>query len=120
MPNPEIASHSAEGARRSAQVRRRLVYEDVLAALGELETPTDAKRWLKTAFVWGASGLIPGTMANACASCVREWLKAHEAELNHERVKALEERIRELEARPKLEPRHRLASDPPYASGRDR
>jgi hypothetical protein len=98
MTEPGIARYSAEGARRSAAARRRLIYDDVLAALGELETPADAKRWLKTAFVWGASGLIPGTMANACASCVREWLKAHAEELDLGRIKVLEQRIAELEA----------------------
>jgi|SRR5882672_8034834 len=94
-----IASHSAAGARRSAQVRRRLTLEDVERKLGELETPADAKRWLKQAFVWGAAGLLPGTMANACASCAREWLKAHAEQLDHDRVRALEARIRELEAK---------------------
>ena len=28
-------------------------------------------------------------MANACASCVREWLKAHAEELDLDRIKAL-------------------------------
>ncbi len=99
MPiEPGDSERAAEIAARSASRRRKLTYEDVVAELGELETPADAKRWLKTAFTWGASGRIPGTMANACGTCVREWLRAHQEEIDLSRIKALEARIAELEA----------------------
>ena len=50
----------------------------------------DAQRWAKQAFVWAAAGLLPGVVANACASLMREWLKAHDTE-------RIERRLRELE-----------------------
>ena len=84
-------------ASRSASRRRVLTLEDVTQELGALDTPGDAKRWLRQIVLWGTSGLIPGTMAQAGASCVREWLKAHAEEFDAARVKALEHRIRELE-----------------------
>ena len=97
--SPEgIARYAREGGKRSGQMRRRLTFEDVQTELGELRTPADAKRWLAQVIRWGTGGQLPGTMVNACASCVREWLKAHAEELDFDRVRALEREVRELKA----------------------
>ena len=94
LGRPEgIARYSQEGARRSRLRRRKLVLEEVELALGALATVEDAQRWLRTIVVWGAAGLIPGTMANACASCVREWLKAHDMTRVAGRIRELERQI---------------------------
>jgi hypothetical protein len=36
----------------------RLVYDDVVSELGALETPADAKRWLRQIVLWGAAQRI--------------------------------------------------------------
>jgi hypothetical protein len=84
-------------AARSKSRRRVITLEDATELLGALETPRDAQRWLRQIVLWGTSGMIPGSMAQAAASCVREWLKAHAEQVDAEQIKHLMARIRELE-----------------------
>lgn len=97
-----LAAQASFAAARSAARRRKLTIEDVEQELGQLETTEDAKRWLRQIVIWGAGGLLKGVIANACASLVREWLKAHDHQ-------GLETRVRELEARCRTYEREREA-----------
>jgi len=94
-------------AKRSAQVRRRLTLEDVEDTLGALDTPADAKRQLRQLVLWGASGLLAGTVLNGSVRGLEVWLKAHAEEVDLERMKQLEQRVRELEAELQQHHRHR-------------
>ena len=99
MIEPGDSEKGRHLAARSASRRRKLTLEEVELELGELATLADAQRWLKTAFMWGAAGVIPAGTANACASCVRDWLKAHDSEVDVQRLRQIEERLHELEER---------------------
>jgi hypothetical protein len=96
--NPEIGRHSAKAARRSAEVRHRLSASEVEQQLGALVTPGDAMRQLNQLVRWGASGRLAGTVLNGSVRGIEVWLKAFAEQMDVERVRALEARIRELEA----------------------
>lgn len=87
-----------EAGARGGRARRKLTVADVERELGSLETPADAKRWLRQAYVWAAAQLLSGSAGNACVGACREWLKAHAEQVDAERVKALEGRLHELES----------------------
>lgn len=86
------------GGRRSGERRRRLTLGDVERELGPLASDDDVMRWAATAFRWTAGQLIPGAAGTACASLLREWLKAHDSRLDREQIEQLEQKIAALEA----------------------
>jgi len=83
--------------RRSGQVRRRLVLEEVERELGSLDTLEDAMRWLRQIALWCAGGLLHGAVASACNRSVEVWVRAHESKLTQEVVTRLRARLEELE-----------------------
>src|SRR5689334_3978565 len=85
-------------AERSASSRKKVTLEDAESLLGALDTPQDAKRWLRQAFLWAAAEKVSGAAGTAMVGAVREWLKAHAEEVDAEQIKRLEQRIKELEA----------------------
>jgi hypothetical protein len=94
--NPGIRHYASAGGK--AKAARRLTPERVEAALGQLATPEDAKRQLRQLVLWGASGLLAGTVLNGSVRGLEVWLKAHAEQVDVERVKQLEQRVRELDA----------------------
>ncbi len=94
--NPDIGRHSAKAARRSAQRRRRLTLPEVEQELGALDTPQDAQRWLRQAYVWAAGGLVPGTVASAMVRAAEVWLKAHDMAQVAGRIRELEQLVADL------------------------
>ncbi len=63
-----------------------------------MDTPEHVRAGLQTVQRWAAAGMLAGTVAGACVRAAEAWLKLHEHELDRQRMKALEHRVRELEA----------------------
>lgn len=96
---PIASSEKArEMADRAKSVRTKLTLEDVTAVLGALDTPEDAKRWLRQLTLWTSAGKIAGVPAGACVRAVAEWQKVYDAALDRDRIKQLEATVRDLEA----------------------
>ena len=88
------------GGQRSAQARKRLVLTDVEEQLGALDDAADVRRWARQVILWSCSGKIPGAVANACASLLREWGQAHRVEKVEGRLRALEDELAAARKRP--------------------
>lgn len=91
---------------RSGEVRRQkahqrpgpLTLERVSEALPRLDTPEHIRLAYELVQRWAAAGLLAGSVAGACVRAADGALKLWEAETDRERIRALEQRIRELEA----------------------
>ena len=92
--NPERAR---ELGRRSGQARRKLTLDDVTTELGALDSLEDATRWLRQVALWGASGLIHGTVLHGLVRAVEVWVRTHESKLTEQVVNNLRKRLEELE-----------------------
>lgn len=90
-------SGSAAG-KRSGQARKRLTLEDVEQALGPLESPEDAKRWLGLLAQWCAAGLVSGSQGGSAVRAVQQWLVAHGEAIDRDRLREAERKVRALEA----------------------
>jgi len=75
-----------------------LSLKEIESRLPKLDSVKHAKRRLEIVGNWAAAGLLSGSAAGACVRSVEVWLKLHDSELDREHIKALEERIKELEA----------------------
>ena len=111
MTNGPFRFNSESGRKagqRSARARRerRLTLERVERELPLLENPADAERWLTRLAMWGAAGMLPGTVLSGCVRSVEIWLKVKEAEASFEVVEELRADVRALR-----EERDRLARD---------
>jgi hypothetical protein len=96
---PGLGSDRArELARLSARRRRRLSLADVEAALPPaLDTPERIRAALELVQRWACAGLLAGSVAGSAVRAAEAALKLYEAQLDRERLKALERRVRELE-----------------------
>ncbi len=83
--------------RRSAQVRRRLVLEEVERELGALDSVEDVNRWLWRIGLWGASGLLPGVVLGGLVRTCEIKLRVLEHEATREVLDQLRGRLEELE-----------------------
>ena len=83
-------------AKASARVRRKLNVERVTQALGALDTPADAERWLRQVTIWSCAGQVPGTVAMAAVRAVDGWVKVRELSATFEVVEALRGDVRIL------------------------
>ena len=81
----------------AARRTKRLTLEQVETALGPLETEHDAKRRLERLGVWCAAGLVSGSQGGAAVRATEQWLKAHSEELDRERLREAEKRVKLLE-----------------------
>ena len=91
------SGNASAAGRRSGKVRKRLTLEDVERDLGPLATEQDAKRRLERLTVWCAAGLLAGSQGGSAVRATEVWLRAHSEELDRDRLKAAEKRVRELE-----------------------
>ena len=73
-----------------------LTLKQVEARLPKLTTVESAKRRVELLCNWAAAGLISGSAANACVRACEIWLKLHDAEIDRQQIKQLEERVKEL------------------------
>ena len=87
---------SAAG-KQSAAVRKRLTLAEVEKGLGELQTVEDAKRRLERLGVWLTAGMVTGSQGGAAVRATEQWLKAHSEELDRNRLREAEKRVRTLE-----------------------
>lgn len=83
-------------AKASARVRRKLNVERVTQALGALDTPADAERWLRQVTIWSCAGKVPGTVAMAAVRAVDGWVKVRELNASFEAIEALRDDMRKL------------------------
>lgn len=83
--------------KRSGKARKRLTLADVEDALGPLETEQDAKRRLGLLGVWLTAGLVSGSQGGAAVRSVEVWLKAHAEQVDRDRLREAEKKVRELE-----------------------
>lgn len=102
---PMTAERGRNMGRRSGQRRRRLLLEDVERELPPMDSPEHVRAGLQLLQRWAAAGLLPGAVAGACVRAAEAWLKLHEHELDRDRLKLLERRVRELEAELAQRPR---------------
>ena len=102
MPgDPRIAQYAAAGGRAKAARKRLLAPLDLVRVERELppmDTPENVRAGLQLVQRWAAAGLLAGTVAGACVRAAEAWLKLHEHELDRQRMRQLEQRVRELEA----------------------
>jgi hypothetical protein len=91
-----IAAYSAQGAKASAAARRKARLD--VDALLPLDSAQNAQRRLALISDWGVRGLLSASMVGAQERVHREWRESHAFELDLHRLKALEQRVRELEA----------------------
>ena len=82
--------------RASGRARRSLNVERVTEALGPLDTPADAERWLKQLTIWGCAGKVPGTVVMSGVRAVDGWLKVRELSASFEAIEALRADVRAL------------------------
>jgi hypothetical protein len=75
-----------------------LTLERVEAELPPMDTPEHVRAGLQLVQRWAVAGMLAGTVAGACVRAAEAWLKIHEHELDLQRLKILERRVRELEA----------------------
>jgi hypothetical protein len=90
MPSPDSGLHVATGG--------RLSLERVEAELPAMDSPEHVRDGLQLLQQWTAAGLLAGAPAGACVRAAEVWLKLHEHETEVGRMRALEKRVRELEA----------------------
>ncbi|HLZ46568.1 MAG TPA: hypothetical protein VKQ05_12915 [Gemmatimonadales bacterium] len=86
-------------AKRLGQFRSKLTLSDIEEALPELNDPAAANAWLEKAYIWAASGKIPGTVANACVRAVEVWLKSYDLAKVTARIRELEQQLAEANRR---------------------
>jgi len=99
MPDPKhMREIGRVGGQRSAQRRRKLTLDDVEQQLPTLDTADNVRLAVQLLQRWGAAGMLPGAVLGGCVRAAEIALRALEAELDTKRVRALEQRIRELEA----------------------
>lgn len=95
------SERAREAGRRGgrARGRQRLDLARVEAALPPaLDTPERIREALELVQRWACGGLLSGSVAGSAVRAVEAALKLYEAQLDRERMKALEQRVRELEA----------------------
>jgi len=83
-----------------------LTLKQVEARLPKLADMASAKRRCELICNWAAAGVVSGSAANACVRAVEIWLKLHDFEIDRQRMKELENKVRaltdELAKRPSL------------------
>lgn len=98
---PGAQERLREAGRRGGEAtasRRR--GEDTLDpdALGELDSYSDAKRWLGIIARSVLSGAIDRERADPAVRAIRQWLEAHRSRVEEEKLEELERRLEAIEA----------------------
>ena len=99
-PVPQFTPENArEAGRRGglAKAKRNLTHQRLTDTLGELETPADAKRWLRTIAQWAACWWLSGISATACVRAVQEWQRVHESTATFDAIEELRATVRDLQ-----------------------
>ncbi len=87
-----------EAGKRSGQARRRLTLETVELALPALDSPEHIREAYQTVQRWACAGLVSAGAAGAAVRACDGALRLYEATLDREKLKAVEDRLAELEA----------------------
>ncbi len=95
---PGDSAHGHALAARSAARRRVLTLDDVEAELPALDSAEHVRLAAQRIQRWAAAGLLPGVVAGACVRAAEIALRALDHELDLQRIRQLEARVRELEA----------------------
>jgi len=93
-----IAAYASAGGRASGRARQRLDLARVERELPPMDSAEHVKARLELLCNWTAAGLLAGSKAGAAVRSCEAWLKLHEHELDRQRMKVLEQRVKELEA----------------------
>jgi hypothetical protein len=96
MPNPDIARFASQGGK--ARAKHRLTLARVQAELPPLESPETAKQRLAIISNLGLAGQLSASMVGAQERVHREWREQHAFEIDRQRMRALEQRVKELES----------------------
>jgi hypothetical protein len=75
----------------------RLTLKRVEAELPPMTSPENVKLRLEMIQNWSLAGMVPGAVAGACVRGCEVWHKVHDLELDRERTKHLERRVKELQ-----------------------
>jgi hypothetical protein len=86
-----------------ARAGKRLLPSDVLAVLGELQTPGDARRWLEATARWVALGSLDKGQGAVVSRCLAEWIKAYTAGETDGRLTEAREALAALRAQLKAQ-----------------
>lgn len=103
--DPDREEERRERSRKGGQTTARRFRSRGLTAedLGPMETPADAQRILHRIAVGVGSREITHGEGQAMTAAVREWLKATDLRLRSENLRALEDQIRELKGKKRME-----------------
>ncbi len=85
-------------AERSASRRRVLTVGDAVAELPDLDTAEHIRLACQQIQRWAVGGLLPGVVVNGCIRAAEVALRALDHEMDVQRIKQLEARVKELEA----------------------
>jgi hypothetical protein len=95
--SPFDSERGREAGRRSGQRRRRLHLADIERELPLLDSAEHAQQRLARISNWGLAGMLTASMVGAQERVHREWREQHAFEIDRQRMRSLEARIRELE-----------------------
>ena len=95
MARYDVSRHGAEGGRAKGR-NAPLGLTRIEKELPELVDPASAKRSLSIIRGWLAAGMLPTGTGGPLVALHREWLTAHQAELDADRVKQLEQQLATL------------------------
>ena len=95
---PLTPEQARELGKRSAEARRGLTLERVLAELPPMDSVEHVKARLEMICNWSVAGLVSGSQAGAAVRACEQWLKVHAWALDVARVRQMEARVRQLEA----------------------
>lgn len=94
---PRFTKETAQkyGAKGGRTVRR-ITLARAQRELGTLKTPDDAKARLDKIMMWGAAGLVPGTVVNGIVRGVEVWLAAEAQKADFEAVEELRQKLEQV------------------------
>ncbi len=98
MIEPGDADEARRMAARSASRRRVLTLEDAEAELPPLDSAEHVRLAVQRIQRWAVAGLLPGVVANGAVRAAEIALRALDHEMDVQRIKQLEARVKELEA----------------------
>ena len=75
----------------------RLTVAKVERELPPMTTPENVKLRLELIQNWALGGLVPGAVTGACVRACEVWYKVNDLQLDRERTKELEKRLKDLQ-----------------------
>jgi hypothetical protein len=94
--NPLLRFEATKGG-HAKQAKKRDTLDKVLDKVPRLDSPEAAKLRLEAISNAAMHGLLAGSQAGAAVRACEAWLKAHELELDMDRLAVLEKEVTRLE-----------------------